>query len=550
MPSFEIKHFRGAISDFEDRGIEGAFKFGKNLDVRKKRDTLSAAQAFIDIGDKLVSASQSPSASLSPSASASVSASLSLSPSASASPTQYNISPSSSRSQSPSKSPSASLSPSASSSPSNSMSPSASPTSGLNTVFSDLIRFFVPCSDGNTYGFGNAGKIYKILEDNSVFLVFNQGYEIKGAAEEVANNGKTYLTWATNTEQHRKEIPGRSDWNDVDASTQESSWPKTNLTSADWHTMKQINGTVEIANGSSLALIGYDQSYTNQALDVIPGNYIKTIVERNGRGIYGVYKAGYPNKGVNAAIDIDLPLAQIGDDGELYYSDMNDFLYTKRFPGGGIVNPGGVTAELNSIAFFEWDGASLSYIDKQSIANLSLWGVYNADTGYNGLYSYGRKSKNHPVTLNLDYALEVDEIGAVICNNGHKYISYRDGSDYGVKVEDPTTKATGHYYSLDLKSPVKKPADITNWTMAEVLCDPLPENCSIEVWYRLDRGKESSGEFVRAKTLAGETSFSTANGIKSLFSIQGKGEVFEAYIKINTYLNNSPEITSLRFNFD
>src|SRR3989337_1649590 len=47
MPSFEIKSFTG-ISDFEDKGTKGAFKFGSGLDVRKNIDSLSAQQALVD----------------------------------------------------------------------------------------------------------------------------------------------------------------------------------------------------------------------------------------------------------------------------------------------------------------------------------------------------------------------------------------------------------------------------------------------------------------------------------------------------------------------
>jgi hypothetical protein len=44
MPIYEIKHFSGGLSDWEDRGVTGAFKFGKNLDIRKQIDSLTCAQ--------------------------------------------------------------------------------------------------------------------------------------------------------------------------------------------------------------------------------------------------------------------------------------------------------------------------------------------------------------------------------------------------------------------------------------------------------------------------------------------------------------------------
>jgi len=96
MPVYEVKQFRGAISDYEDKGIPGAFKFGSGLDVRKVVDSISCNQDLVDEG---IPASHSPSSSVSPSASESVSESRSPS---------FSPSPSSSVSRSPSRSPSAS----------------------------------------------------------------------------------------------------------------------------------------------------------------------------------------------------------------------------------------------------------------------------------------------------------------------------------------------------------------------------------------------------------------------------------------------------------
>ncbi len=49
MASYIIKSFKGGLSDYEDKGVEGAFKFGKNLNIRKKADTLSCNQALLDV---------------------------------------------------------------------------------------------------------------------------------------------------------------------------------------------------------------------------------------------------------------------------------------------------------------------------------------------------------------------------------------------------------------------------------------------------------------------------------------------------------------------
>lgn len=300
-----------------------------------------------------------------------------------------------------------------------------------------------------------------------------------------------------------------------------------------------------IANKGTLAMIGYDQSYTNNALDLIPGNVANTLVERDGRVIVGTAKAADPDKGVNAAIDAEVPLAQVGDDGEIFFANMTDSVPLKRFPGGGKCNPGGVTNEVTSVDFFEWEQTALSWIDKQSVGNLAMFGVWGADSGKNGIYSYGRKNKNHPFVLNLEYAMAVDEIGALTSVDGVLLASYRDGTDYGVMAEDATTKATGTYEGLDFKAPVNKPVDITTWDYVELFMDPLPSGASVTFWYKLNK----TGSFVQAKLGDGSSSYSTALGKKAVFRLGVEGEIFEPRVVLTPTANSSPEIHRLRLYF-
>ena len=529
MSVLEIKSFEGGISSFHDRGIRGSFKFASGIDIRKPNDTLSCQQALKDEGLFTISHSSSPSlsqsASLSPSASSSASHSPSLSNSPSASP-----------SGSPSRSASKSLSPSASASPSSSVSPSLSPSAGINNVYVDLVIKWVKASDGNTYGFGNAGNIYRRYADGFTRNVYKDvNGAIKGAVEKPSSSGITYLQWATDTSVKRKPLPGAANWSDVTEIA-------NNLTGADWHTMKQVGGANYIANGSKLALVGYDDSWTNEALDIIPGRYIKTIVERNGRAVVGTYPAGYPTKGVNGAIDCEQPLMQIGDDGDLYFANFSDSMPVKRFPGGGHVNPGGVANEVDQIEIFDWLFGADSWIDRQSLGNMSIWGVFDAEAGKNGLYYYGRKNKEQPITMNLEYALEVDEIGAVENVDGVTIASYRSGSDFGVKAIDPDNKAQGDWQGLEFRSPIKKAEEPTIYSHVEIFMDALPLGCSVYFYYQ----KDKSGTWIQAKTADGNDAFTTTGGKKATFRIGNEMDIYEPRILLIPNGNNTPEIFRIR----
>lgn len=527
MPIYEITSCRGGLSDYEDKGIPGAFKFGANLNIRKEKDSISCNQALADEG---LDTGRSPSLSISPSVS--VSATASATPSWSASPT-------SGASPSPSVTPSVSVSKSPSVTASLSVSLSPSPTAGLTTVFEDLVRFFVKCSDGYTYGFGSTGCIYRRDADAFWQRVYKDpDGAIKGAEEMPAAGNKTFLGWCTNTKVKKKQIPGLSSWNDVTVVS-------SSLASQDWHTMKQVGGATKIANGSFLGLVGYDESFTNEALDLIPGNMAKTLVERNGKVIIGTFKTGYPTKGINAAIDAEVPLAQIGDEGDIYYANGTNSVAVKTLPGGGIVNPGGMANEVDQVNFFEWEETALSWIDKQSVGNMALMAVYNAESGKGGVYTYGRKNKNHPIVLNLEYQLDADELGAVVNVDGTTLVSYRDGTDFGVKAVDPDNKATGIYEGLDFRSPVKMPSHITNWRYAEVFMDPLPNGASVAFYYRVNK----TGDFVLAYTGSGGTSYNTVSGDKAVFRIGAEGEIFEPRLVLTPYANLTPEIHRIRVFF-
>lgn len=457
MPKFELKSFVGGLSDYEDKGIKGAFKFGSALDIRKKADSLSCQQALVDEG---------------------------------------------------------------------------------SGVIVDLILFLVPCSDGNTYGFGDTGRIYKRTSGGTWSVVYTDtDGKIIGAAEWYNNAGKTFLDWATATKLNRKEIPGQSDWSDVNA---DAGWPKTNLSDEDWHTMKMAGGSLMIANGQYLAMVGYDDSYTNQALNLLPQDKAKTLIERNNLDVivgatrkdsqeignlfswreeYLSYaaKKPIPSKGINALIDSEYTLMQAGVNGGIYYSDLVNVLPITSFPGGGKVNPDGVDVDEGLALFGVFGGSAIDG---------------NATTG---VYTLGRKKKNAPFVLNLDYPFSCDEIGSVKNIGTDILVSYKSGSTYRVKKVDTANKATAIYQSLDLiaPSPFTKPVV---WEAVKITTKDMPTGTKCEVWYRVNK----KGNFVQAK-MEGEVAQFTS-GSEAIFLINSDGKICEVLVKLIPNGNNSPEV--------
>jgi hypothetical protein len=463
MNSFLLQSFKGGISDFEDKGITGSFKFGQSLDIRKTIDSLSCQQALA--------------------------------------------------------------------------------TEGAGIVV-DTVRFIVSTSLGTTYGFGSLGKIYRrTLAGTWSLLYTDADGAITGACEWFLNTGKVYLFWATATKLHCKELPGSDVWADVDAL---AGWPKTTLTTSTYHTMVQAVGSLQVANEDYIAMVGYDGSYTHQALNIFKKNYAKAMLERGNYLIVGApsknttsesdivewdtsslaYNDRRPLQGgaINAMIDTDLPLMQVGTDGALYYGDMQNRLPILNIPGGGYCNPSGVTND----------------------EGLALFGIYGNSLGYNGVWSYGRKKLNQDRTLNFEYNIGTcDEIGTVARVGSTILVTYKNGANYYVKKVDTATKATAYYYSLDLKAPSKLNY-LPIWGPIVLTMKPLPASCQVEVYYKLDK----QGSFIQAKMEDGTTAFATTGGQEVVFFAQEKAKIFEIEIKLTPSVNTTPEVYKVEVYFE
>ena len=46
-----INSFRGGVSDENDKGISGSFKFGSNLDIHKRNDSITCGQRMLTVLD-------------------------------------------------------------------------------------------------------------------------------------------------------------------------------------------------------------------------------------------------------------------------------------------------------------------------------------------------------------------------------------------------------------------------------------------------------------------------------------------------------------------
>lgn len=437
-------------------------------------------------------------------------------------------------------------------------------------TMTDLALFIVPASDGNSYFFTRSGQIFRRNSSGSYLLVYTDSNEsgyITGAGETYDNSGNTYILWSTRTRLNIKRIIGTGytntePWNDVNSTG--GGWPKTDLVSADWHVQKFLNGDYYICNDNYLNRVTYENlAYSSQALILISGNVAKTMLER---GIYQItgtnrkdtreeaslyawdgVSENYNNKqifkvrDINSMIDTEYYLMQVGTQGQIYNSDMNYPMPIMRMIGGGQTYPDGVDASQG----------------------MALFGIFGNTVGFNGIWTFGRLKKNMPPVLNFEYALTCDEIGSVKKVGSDILVSYRTGSQYGVKKVDTTTKANAIYQSLDLIAPVgtrRYPIPLgrmLGWNRIDLQCAPIPTGCAIEAWYREDKilnnslnPNATSDGWIQANLTDNQGLQATAGFQNPVFMLGSKARVIEVMLKLFPSGNLTPEVFEINLYFD
>ena len=421
------------------------------------------------------------------------------------------------------------------------------------TTMTGIVQVFVNASDGSTYAFSSTGSIFSRSGDSQWLFVYNdENGGITGAAEWETNDGLNYLLWATASAISRKPLPGANTapdtgtmrWSDVE-STYKVEFVSS---SAAWHTMSPIAGALYIANKESLASLDYAGNWNPRVMNLRPGNVIKALEERDDYVIMGstredgseeghiwswvvssidyIQKKRIPVQGINALVHTELPLLQGGTDGEIFFSDFIDMVALNAVPGGGQCNPSGTAIEND----------------------LAMFGMYGGT--YPGIWSYGRKRKNRPFGLNLDYRLvrdlagsTISTIGAVTVINGVLLSSWgtTDGStsEYGIDEVSSTLKATGVYEGLEFNagSPhVKKKFNNVKLTL-----EPLPSGTSVSVKYKLNNDTSWKYGVLADRT----TTFSTVNATAAYFNLGNSAEVYEVGTELNPTGNTTAEVKSI-----
>jgi len=411
------------------------------------------------------------------------------------------------------------------------------------TVVTDLIVCGVSASTGEWYGFGDTGKIYKRNAGGAWSLVYTDpDGAIFGASEYIHNDASgnyvSHIVWATQTKL--KKIKTSSGFGS----------PTTVTTfqrgyTGEWHTMLEALGVLFICDADYLALLDYEGAVNKTALQFPGGIYSKALIDNADIIIIGATQKEQQRRGFlftwNKLADSwitkkDLQaqganslnfleggvMVQTGE--ELKYWDTANLIPLKQLPGGGNTLPGG-QAEYKSVGHFGVQGGTL-----------------------NGVYGYGRRDKNSPFALNLEYipshgdfTTTTNKIGCVSNHQGQMLVSWYDGTNYGVDIVDEDNKAVALYQSLEIDA--NSPFADKRWSQIKIVTRPLPAGTSIVV-----RAKTiNDDDWQTCKTDSQATLMNTAGQKKAIFNVAGAGagEIIEVELTLTPNGNATPEVISI-----
>ena len=334
-------------------------------------------------------------------------------------------------------------------------------TKESGATVTDLIKCKVQGTDGNTYLFGDAGKIYKRTSAGVWSLKHTDtGTEaILGACE---YDG--FLYWATHNKLHRKPFAGLADWSDV-----VEDWATFTNGDTAYHPMMVIGLYLFIGDGRAIASVSDTGTFTangtpdiaftslphgyrmrcfyNYDIDLLIGTWVEATIDKARVFRWDTVSASYMSSddiheaGVNAFIPVDNSVfAQCGKFGNFYFYDGKDLREppSKRLRG-------------------DYTPSKYLEIYPEAVTNLKglpLFGVSNSvgNPVKQGVYSLGRYDKNYPLALNLEFVISPDktesiEIGIIHAIGSNLLVSWKDGATYGVDKLDFTAKYASAYFT-------------------------------------------------------------------------------------------------------
>jgi hypothetical protein len=339
------------------------------------------------------------------------------------------------------------------------------------TTIDEFVKWQVASSNGRKYHFSaDSGKIWETTSAGVCTLV----HTTTAAAGEHKCLGAIeydgYIIWATESRLHRilaTDAEGAAEW----AANAEEDWQTFSNTNKSYHPMVVQNLNLYIGDGYYLAewdgtaftpdALDITASLTIKSLgklgtDVLIGTTVNDSVAKTELLRWNTWSVSFTNSdpidetGINAFLPAD------------------NFVYVSAGTYGNIYVYDGQQLELYKKVQGSYSPSATCTVHPDATANLDgqvLFGVSNVagNPCLEGVYRIGRNSRNYNWIMDLPYpisersgtdlVLSGIEIGSIITVGQKIYVSWKNGTTYGVDELDSSSKLSGAYFETRVMRP-------------------------------------------------------------------------------------------------
>lgn len=362
-------------------------------------------------------------------------------------------------------------------------------TKESGSVVTDLILASVSCSDGNSYHFGDTGKIYKRTSGGTWTHEATASPAAGSAKILSAREYQGYIYYAMQSRLGRWQIG--SAW-----STRNDSWATFTNTNATFHPMAEVNLVLYIGDANYVAQVDAG-TFSANALDIttplvisalgkvdtdlLLGTYVAANVMRTQVIRWNTWSVSYsvsdeiPEVGINAFLDTDnMTVVNAGLKGNLYIYNGSQLELYKQIKGTWSSTN---KAKVNTNCVYNFNGMPLFGLSQVAGTGVKL-----------GVYSFARTNRNYPYILNLEHAISTGnlaniQIGTICPISADQFlVSWRDdntSTTYGVDILDLSNKATAYFITRNLIVDRKLK---NNYGYVHVPYRSLPTDTSINIY--------------------------------------------------------------------
>lgn len=366
-------------------------------------------------------------------------------------------------------------------------------TKESGSVVVDFIKKMLPCSDGNTYGFGDTGKIYKRTSGGTWTLEATAAPAAGTAGIRDAFEDQGYIYYTMELRIGRVAVGAPTNW-----AGRNDSWATFTNGDALFHPVAKVNLVNYIGDKNFVAQIE-DGIFTAEALDIknplrvrslgifdtelLLGTYVNDNINATEIFRWNTWSVSFTNsdpiseKGINAFLKMDNEvLVNAGEKGNLYIYDGSKLRKGKRIPGN-------------------WGIGKKAIVHQDAAAdfNIPIFGFSNVSGNpcLLGVYGYGSYSSDYSPVLTLEYVpshgkvIDV-EIGSITIVDDYILVSWKDGSTYGVDKLDSTAKYGSAYMETRIMFPDRKSQN--RFTQVRVPYRLLPTGTDLQIWKSVNYG--------------------------------------------------------------